>query len=539
MVLLIAFACSLVSVRSVIAETTVLDARPGTIIRSSSVYRLNEEFLYKYSSFENAIICLNWKGKEAARIPVSREPVALTTTVDGRQVLVANRLPAGKADQEVVTAVVSVIDIKERKVIKEIQLPNGSTGLQDIRLSPGGRFAAVTHIVASFNRASTDVRLGWLNANALTLIDTATLTVFGSVLLDTPGKGAANPWGLAWSEDGQTLAVALSGIHEVALIDFPKLVAAFQEAKAAGRHSNRSMLRPMPNYEGMEERLPFMITGCRRIKLPESDLGPRTIHVSGGTVYTTNYFSDTVTAIDIATGKARSISHGPQSARAKSPGDELVRNGERYFYDATICFQGWQSCASCHPNGRVDGLNWDLPNDGIGNPKNTKSLVLAHRTPPSMSLGVRDSAETAVRAGIKHILFTKQPEDVIAALDAYVQSLKPEPSPYLEKGRLSKAAKRGQKVFKQAGCADCHPPGLFTDLQAYAVGTEAAHEKAGLEFDTPTLIELWRTSPYLHDGSATTIKEVITTRNPKDAHGTTSNLTPQQIDDLCAYVLSL
>jgi mono/diheme cytochrome c family protein len=536
---MIAFACSLVSARTVIAGTTVSDSPPGIFTRGSSVHGQNEEFLYKCSPFENAVVCVTSQGKETARIPVSGEPVALTATADGRHLLVANRLPGGRADREIVTAVVSVIDTQERRVIKEIQLPNGSTGLQDICLSPDGRFAAVTHIVASFNRASTDVRLGWLNANALTLIDTATLTVFGSVLLDTPGKGAANPWGVAWSEDGQTLAVALSGIHEVALLDFPKLVAALQEAKSTGRHSNRSMLRPMPNYEGMEERLPFMITGCRRIKLPESDLGPRSVHVSDGTVYTTNYFSDTVTAIDIATGNARSISTAPRSSQARTPANELVRKGERYFYDATICFQGWQSCASCHPNGRVDGVNWDLPNDGIGNPKNTKSLVLAHRTPPSMSLGVRDSAETAVRAGIKHILFTKQPEDVIAALDAYVQSLKPEPSPYLEKGRLSKAAKRGQKVFKQAGCADCHPPGLYTDLQAYAVGTEAAHEKAGLEFDTPTLIELWRTSPYLHDGSATTIKEVITIRNPKDAHGTTSNLTPQQIDDLCAYVLSL
>ena len=205
--LLVLSGFSLLSVRTARSEdqvSTAVSSRtlPSIFTEGANSNSRNGSFLYKRSAGENAVFCLNSKGKETARIPVSREPVALTTTVDGRHLLVANRLPAGRADQEIVAAVVSVIDTQERKVIKEIQLPNGSTGLQDIRLSPDGRFAAVTHIVASFNRASTDVRLGWLNANALTLIDTATLTVFGSVLLDTPGKGAANPWGLAWSEDG-------------------------------------------------------------------------------------------------------------------------------------------------------------------------------------------------------------------------------------------------------------------------------------------------------------------------------------------------
>jgi len=53
------------------------------------------------------------------------------------------------------------------------------------------------------------------------------------------------------------------------------------------------------------------------------------------------------------------------------------------------------------------------------------------------------------------------------------------------------------------------------------------------------LIEVWRTAPYLHDGSAATIRDVLLTRNPKHSHGATSNLSPQEIEDLCAYVLSL
>jgi cytochrome c peroxidase len=220
----------------------------------------------------------------------------------------------------------------------------------------------------------------------------------------------------------------------------------------------------------------------------------------------------------------------------------LARKGEFYFNDAGICFQGWQSCSTCHPGqARVDGLNWDLLNDGIGNPKNTKSMLLAHKTPPAMSMGVRDTAETAVRAGIQHILFTVQPEEVALAIDKYLKSLQPVPSPLLVNGQFSDSARRGEKLFKdrQVGCAACHPPGLFTDLQTYDVGTRGRFDKPTDRFDTPTLVEGWRTAPYLHDGSAATMRDVLTASNPSDKHGKTSQLTPQQIDDLAAYLLSL
>jgi cytochrome c peroxidase len=217
-----------------------------------------------------------------------------------------------------------------------------------------------------------------------------------------------------------------------------------------------------------------------------------------------------------------------------------ARKGEFYFHDATICLEGWQSCSSCHPgDARADGLNWDLPNDGLGNPKNTKSLLLAHKTPPVMFLGVRANAEAAVRSGIEFILFTNQPESVATSIDEYLKSLKPVPSPHLVHGKLSDAAKRGEKLFSQAGCADCHVPGLYTDLHFHDVGTRAAYDRPADKFYTPTLIEVWRTAPYLHDGSAATLRDVVKTCNLHDEHGETSKLSQQEIDDLCEYVLSL
>jgi cytochrome c peroxidase len=189
----------------------------------------------------------------------------------------------------------------------------------------------------------------------------------------------------------------------------------------------------------------------------------------------------------------------------------------------------------------VDGLNWDLLNDGIGNPKNTKSLLLVHQTPPMMSLGIRETASMAVRSGLKNILFASRPEKEAAAIEEYLKSLRPVPSPWLVNGKVSAATKRGESLFRdpRVGCAACHPARLFTDLAKHDVGTRGKTDKASDKFDTPTLIECWRTSPYLHDGSANTIQAVLTTHNQQDRHGHTSHLTRPQIEDLAAYVLSL
>jgi cytochrome c peroxidase len=210
-----------------------------------------------------------------------------------------------------------------------------------------------------------------------------------------------------------------------------------------------------------------------------------------------------------------------------------------FFHDADMCFQKWQSCSSCHPGeARSDSLNWDLLNDGMGNPKNSKNLMMAHKTPPAMISGIRPRAEVAVRAGIKYIQFAVRPEEDAVALDEYLKSLEPVPSPYLEKGELSKAAKRGQKLFDEAGCQYCHPAPLYTDMKMHQVHTGAGLDE-GREWDTPTLIETWRTAPLLHDGRSATMKEVLTKHNPDDAHGHTAKMTEEEIEDLAEYVLSL
>ena len=235
--------------------------------------------------------------------------------------------------------------------------------------------------------------------------------------------------------------------------------------------------------------------------------------------------------------------------------------GEQYFNDASHCFQGWQSCATCHPDGRVDGLNWDLLNDGMGNPKNTRTMFLSHRTSPVMTLGVRASAEVAVTAGFVHIQFLEPSGELAECVNEYLKNMKEVPSPYLmahipsrqqtreaacaqchapgvERGSLSESARRGKEVFKTAGCVQCHPHPYFTTKELVATGTATGLDE-GKSILVPSLVEVWRTAPYLHDGRAKTIREAVTMHNPGDIRGKTSSLNDRELEDLVNYVQSL
>jgi YVTN family beta-propeller protein len=524
----------------------VLDAASGAVATTltaghtagAPVLSPDGRTLYVCNRFNDDVSFLDLaSGQERRRVKVRREPVAAGVTLDGRFLLVANHLHDGRADADHVAAVVSVIDTARGEVRKELTLPNGSGVLQGLRVSPDGQYAVVTHLLARHQLPTTQLERGWMNTNAKTLIHLGRLEIVNTVLLDSVDRGAANPWALAWSADGARLVVTHAGTHELSVVKFPELLAKLAQVPAAPPPGPVAAYASASRSQtDVPNDLAFLVDLRQRLKLPPTDRGPRAVVLIGTRAYVANYFSDTLSVVDVAAARPtwESIPLGPK------PVMDPARLGEFYFHDAGLCFQGWQSCASCHPgDGRVDALNWDLLNDGLGNPKNNKSLLLAHRTPPAMSMGIRDTAETAVRAGLRHILFTVQPDSVPAAMDEYLKSLKPVPSPRLVDGQLSPAALRGQEIFAQAGCVACHPAPLFTDLQPYDVGTRGPLDRPADRFDTPTLVELWRTAPYLHDGSAATLQEVLTTRNAGDQHGKTSPLTPEQLHDLTEYLLSL
>ncbi|MHB8971982.1 MAG: hypothetical protein ACYC3X_19365 [Pirellulaceae bacterium] len=512
----------------------VVDARSGDILRTlpvghtacSPVWDQRHSRLFVCNRFHNDLSLLDLPtGLELRRIPVGREPIAAALTPDGRTLLVANHLPDARTDVEYrgrVSAAVRVIAVQTLESTA-IALPHGASGVRSLCISPDGSYALVTHVLSNFQNVPFRVDMGWVNVNVVSIVDVRKRELMGTIGLDEMQLGAANPWGVAFSQDGSTICVAASGTHELCVINTSQLVS------DRARRTMSPLPGAWPVYPSLGESL------WRRVALPGR--GPRGVAIVGSTAYVTQYFSDTLAAVALD----RSADVAPQAiALGPPPQVTLQRRGEMLFNDATICYQNWQSCASCHPDARGDGLNWDLMNDGVGNPKSTKSMLLAHVTPPAMAQGVRETAEGAVRSGITNILFSRRPEEEAAAIDAYLKTLEPVPSPYLVRGQFSEAAQRGRLLFEgeRIGCHRCHPASLYTDGKTHRIG-KAQSRHFNNQFDTPTLVEVWRTAPYLNQGRYPTIRELLSDGRHGLSDAENEQLTEQDVGDLVEFVLSL
>ncbi len=490
----------------------------------SPVLSPDGETLYVCNRFNNDVSIINLKkGKAIARVPVLREPVAADLTPDGKYLFVANHIPDGAANLDYVASRVSVINTQSLEVTT-IPLVNGAEGLRSLKLSPDGKYVYVTHLMARYFVPTTQLARGWISTDALSVIRVSDLSLQYTVLLDDVDRGFTNPWAIGFSGDGKTMIVSAAGNHEISLINLSEMT---RKMEAEVGNTTKEV------HLNTHNNLSFLQDIRKRIKLNGN--GPRAIAVHGNTVYVAHYFSDDLEVLDFSDPDNIQTAYYQLAPEVPITAE---RQGEIFFNDASLCFQNWLSCATCHPDARTDGLNWDLLNDGMGNPKNVKSMIWAHKTPRAMWLGVRADGETGVRAGIRHIQFKVRPEKDAKAIDAYLKSLEPERSPFLIKGKLGKAAKRGKKIYEQLGCGQCHPAPLYTDKNMYDLGTTLGQD-VGKKVDTPSLIEAWRTAPYLHDGRAVSLREVFTIYNPDDRHGKTSELSEQEIDDMVAYLLSL
>ncbi len=504
----------------------------------SPVVSSDGKTVYVLNRFDNTVMAVDVgrRLRVTGVLDVSREPYAAALGAGGRLLFVANHLPNCRATDEVVSAAVSVIETGSFKLVGHVPLPNGSTGVRGICAAPDGQRVYVTHTFGRHQLPTTQLERGWMNTAGLSVFDGETGTYVNTVLLDDVDLGASNPWGVAVTADGKHLVVAHAGTREISVIDRGALHDRLERAA-----KGEKVTEVTKSGSDVPNDLSFLVGLRRRVKL-DGD-GPRGVAAAGSTVYGVLYFADTLVALDLTGAVLR-----PEHTIFGEPVDltaDRARRGEMLFNDGIMCFQHWQSCASCHPDGRADGLNWDLLNDGIGNPKQTKSLLFSHLTPPTMVTGIRQDMQACNRKGMTHIQFVVRPEEDALCVDEYVMSLKPVPSPYLVKGGLSRAAKVGEKIFRSAGCAECHtldktgPSGekLFTNLCKYDLGLGVGNE-AGTQFDTPTLVETWRTASYLYDGRALSMEELLTVCNPDDRHGHTKDLKTKEIKALAEYLLS-
>jgi hypothetical protein len=295
---------------------------------------------------------------------------------------------------------------------------------------------------------------------------------------------------------------------------------------------------------------------------------PRAVRVSpdGKTVYVYNALDFAVSFHDAE--NLRRLATVKVCEPPKTP--EWVR-GKVLFNTALppMTSRLWIACSSCHPDGHSDGRVWQNP-EGLR--KTTALFGLAHTHPLHWSAD-RDEVqdfEYTIRSQLmrgtglvdgaikpKHGFTKTELEESLAgrskdldALAIYCNSFEFTLSPHLPApGRLSIAAERGKLLFfsKEVGCANCHSGPYYTDsslakpfkLHDVGTGADDPTEKMGPQYDTPTLLGVYRTPPYLHDGKAKTLHDVLTTCNKDDKHGKTSHLKKAELDDLVEFLKSL
>lgn len=483
-------------------------------------------------------------GQQIAEIAVVRAPAFATISADESRVVVANSLPSGAGTDPDLAAEISILDTGAMRQVARVKLPPGSTMAGGVWINPNGKWAYAVHVLGRFDLPVTRLEEGWVHTSALSVIDLAAGVRLATVLLDSLTQGAADPWAVIGSANGKTLWISHRGTHEISTLNIG-LIHELLEGRVPDEIAARK--------DGTRDNIWVQIKNDKtQIKQLTKDLtalhlagairrsfsggkGPTGLALSpdGKRLYVANYYAGSVGVLDAAQGNLLKV-----FPLGKQPTPDAARRGEIYFHDATRCFQHWHSCATCHlDGGRVDGLPWDFLRDGIDNGKDVISLVNLLHTPPYNRLATRPDARYCMESGVivSHQV-TPDPTEVDDLL-AYVGSLTAEVNPSLPK--FAEAAQRGKALFEgKANCAGCHPAPYFTDQRTHNVGITSPNEP-NARYDTPSLVEAYRTAPYYHDGRAATMRDALTKHDAGGRHGNLSKLSPSEIDDLIAYVLSL
>lgn len=495
--------------------------------------------------------------KLSGTIEVGERPRALALTADGSKLYVGLYLSANVAVVDTASGNVKTTirlaespNLKDRK--KSQGLPNT---LEQIRISPDGKTAWATHLLTN---TDTAIAFDETIFPAVSVIDTAEdreLTeerkqLFKEINVpDNLGKTmiVSNPSDVRFSSDGSKAFVLMSGSEDIVVFDLTK-----------GGNATQ-IVRHVPGDWPIGMALS-----------PDDS----TLLVNNGNTH------------DLATvstgwpsGDARAETKTLKLI-AKDPLPAEERLGKTLFLTANsdeypITQQHWMSCVSCHAGGETDGMTLLTPKG----PRNVPSNVAAMETGLFMWDGSRDdftdyihTVQNEMGGMMDADPGKKLPDEYQKMYDALETFLKnpdslPVPrSPFrAADGGLTDEAKKGKEIFDTVGkCITCHAGDFFTDSNQatgggtalttddishlYDVGTGTDKDlksdgdaRAGFknprtpeQWDVPTLRGVWATAPYLHDGSAATLKDVLTTRNPEGKHG--GKLTDEEIDAVVAYL---
>ena len=510
-----------------VTTTIAVGDEPHGVLTSTS-----GEHLYVLNTSSDSISLVDTTTlKESKRLTASRAPWSLSPSPDGSVIYVTNNLSRFVEFRKPSMSEVTVIDPGRAVVQDRIVVPAANL-LQGVDWHPSGEFALITLNRTKNLVPMTRLLQGWTITNGLGIIWRDGRV--DQVLLDEPDMCFPDPADVAITPDGRLALVTSSGSDRIAVVDVPKLISMLQ---AASDHERKHVF---PNHLGKPTE--FVITHIPTKNSPRGVL----IAPDGRLAFVANALDDSLTVVDLDKLEAvkRIDLGGPQVITE-------VRQGERLFHSANVTFHRQFSCHSCHPDGHVDGLTYDIEPDGIGiSPVDNRTLRGILDTAPFKWEGTNPSLQRQCGPRLA-VFFTRiqpfTPEE-LSALDTYICTIPRPPNRYRPLGaELTDAQRRGKKMFertmtndgrtipKENRCATCHFPPLYTDRRRHDIDTKLKFDRES-EFDTPHLNNIYDSAPYLHNGIAETLEEIWTRYNPDDKHGVTNDMTKDQLNDLIEYI---
>lgn len=222
---------------------------------------------------------------------------------------------------------------------------------------------------------------------------------------------------------------------------------------------------------------------------------------------------------------------------ASDPVREDIAQGRNLFHaeqDRRISRDG-RACASCHPEGRDDGIVWRL-GDG---PRQTLTLAGHVESGPYGWHGVHKTLEDNIRETILRLGGSGLSEQELKSLATYLREglfvpQRPTPSAAAET-----LVARGRDLYMsdKLGCNSCHDLNHGTsDRDVHDVGSKAKGESRAA-FRTPPLSMLEATAPYFHDGRYATLEALLD--DNLDRMGQTSHLAADDRAALLAFLRTL
>ena len=229
-----------------------------------------------------------------------------------------------------------------------------------------------------------------------------------------------------------------------------------------------------------------------------------------------------------------------------SPEAQLGRKVFHHANNSRLSASNRFACATCHIDGTEDKQVWFIAEGPRQTPALAERLI---DTAPYNWMGSKLTLHeniigTTARMGGSGLL----PTELEGLMQFLFTGLKAPPNPNLKPEGLTPQQLAGKKLFNdpETKCASCHVPGSLTDAAQHDVGTlttvevkvaEATGKPTNIVYNTPSLRGLFYSAPYLHDGSAPTLKAAL--QKTATTMGKTSQLSAQQLDDLVAYLLTL